>query len=397
MAFSAGQLFVRTENGISCYDLVEHGPYVDKTIVAQDKVTFVFKQTGGGVNAATSQKDIVITHAKGASAPAKATIEGDAIAVDIKDVPAPFGISCAAANALTARNGKPLPAFGWDEPRVLKVRTCFDNTIVLGSDLVLPQNGVWNGAGTYAVSGATVTSARVDPLTKTVTLTTDKAWKPGEAVTLTYPCFPVDQGEARRETLAFTARERSAASFVKMDETTSGSWKGVYGSEGAIIMGDRPAVAKCAAVTMSGQEGGCGGPTWLASTQDRRALQKAGDANDRVAACLQANYASDFIRLDIELTDEREHQVGLYCLDGKEWDKYKLGDRAMTVEAWDPWRNVVILEKQTVKDFSNGKYVVLNLRGRVVLYIQSTGGFGHAVLSGIFFDPAAKAGKPPVN
>ena len=403
MAMAGGKLFVRTEVGISCYDLTQSGPYLDKTVVTKESVTFVFKQTGGGLvskEEATTQKDIVIADAAAEAQPpqpakpakpaqparpAKATIVGDTIVVDITGVPSPFGISCGAANSIVGKNGKPLPAFGWNESRVLKLRTCFDNTIVLASDQLLPQNGTWNNPATYTVAGATVTKAKADPLRKLVTLTTDKTWNGGEAITLIYPRFPVDQGEPLRETLTFTARERSTARFVKIDETTSGNWKGVYGAEGAVIVGDPAATAKCAVVTPS-RNGGTG--VWAGATTDARAVQKSGEAKDRIAAKWSGGW-EPYVQIDVEFTDEKEHQVALYCLD---WDK-QLGGRAMTVEAWDPWRNVVLVDKQAVKEFTSGKYLVLNLKGHVELRLQINGKFDSGVASGVFFDPPAPTGK----
>ena len=398
MAFAGGKLFVRTEVGISCYDLTQYGLYFDKTIVTKDNVTFVFKQTGGGLvmkDAASGLKDIVLTDAKGEPKPAntpnclpKVTLAGDTIVVDIKDVPVPFAISCGVPGSVVGKNGQPVPAFGWDEARVLKFRTCFDNTIVLTSDLLLPQNGTWNAGATYTVAGATVTKAKVNPLDKTVTLTTDKAWKAGETVTLTYPRFRVDQGEAVRETLTFTAREGSAAKFVKMDETTSGNWKGVYGAEGAVIRGDATATSKCAVVTVKTLNPDASLWPTAGSTNDARALQKWGESKDRIAACWTVAHPAAYFQIDVEFTDGKEHQVALYCLD---WDNADKG-RSMTVEVWDPWRNAVLADKQTVKEFSSGKYLVWNIRGHVALRLKSTGRWYNAVASGVFFDAAA-AGK----
>jgi outer membrane protein assembly factor BamB len=388
MAFAGGKLLVRTEVGISCYDLVQNGLYFDKTVVAKDKVSFVYKQTGGGLVAKDAANGIVITDAKGAAKPAKATIDGDTIVVDIKDVPVPFGISCGDKNAFAGKNGQPVPTFEWNEARVLKFRTCFDHTIVLTSDLLLPQNGTWDSGATYLITGATVTKANVNSLDKTVTLTTDKAWKSGDAVTLMYPRFHVDQGEPLRETLTFTAREGSTAMFVKMDEATSGSWKGVYGAQGAVIAGDATAASKCAVVTVKTLNPGATPWPVVGSTNDARAVQKWGEAKDRIAACWTVAHPAAYYQIDIEFTDEKEHQVALFCLD---WDKGG-GGRSMTVEVWDPWRDVVLADKQTVKEFSNGKYLIWNLKGHVALRLQGSNWY-NAVASGIFFDAAVQTGK----
>ena len=385
LALAGGKLFVRTDLGISCYDLVQHGSFLDKTMVTRDKVTFVFKQTGGGLAAKDSPaglKDILIATASGPAKPAAAVIDGDTIVVDTRDAPVPFKISYSGVDSLTAKDGTPLPAFGWDESRVLKPRTCFGNLIVLKCDRLIPQNGFWNGAATYAVTGAAVTNARIDAQANTVTLTTDKTFKPGETVTLVYPTFPVDQGEPPRETLTVSARDSSAAKLVKIDETTSGSWKGVYGVDGALIVGEAASTVKCAVVTPGGLAagGGVDSGVWIKTTTDARALQKIDDAQGRMAGWWSSGW-NDF-KIDVEITDGKEHQLALYCLD---WDKCA-GGRAMSVEVWDPWRNVALLDKIEVKAFDKGKYLVFNIKGHVELRLLHTT-FGGAEASAIFFDP----------
>ena len=61
---------------------------------------------------------------------------------------------------------------------------------MLKCDRLVPQDGKWNSNAAYTVAGAKVMQVRIDALANTLTLTTDKAWKPGETVTLTYPRFP---------------------------------------------------------------------------------------------------------------------------------------------------------------------------------------------------------------
>jgi hypothetical protein len=127
----------------------------------------------------------------------------------------------------------------------------------------------------------------------------------------------------------------------------------------------------------------------VGSTNDTRAVQKSGEAKDRVAACWTVAHPAAYYQIDIEFTDEKEHQVALYCLD---WDKAGGGGRSMTVEVWDPWRNVVLADKQTIKEFSNGKYLIWNLKGHVALHLQGSNWY-NAVASGVFFDAPAQTGK----
>ena len=113
------------------------------------------------------------------------------------------------------------------------------------------------------------------------------------------------------------ARETTAVRLVKIDDTTSGNWKGVYGADGAMLVGDkRPRSSARPGARRSGGRRGMESGVWTTSANDVRALQKFGDAKDRMAGWWSAGW-NDF-KLDLEITDGKEHQVALYCLD---WDK----------------------------------------------------------------------------
>jgi len=387
-AVAGGKLYLRLLDGVACYDLQEHGVYLDGVAAKNDSLTFRFKQTGGGLVAKDaangSLKDVLITDAGGVARPAKANIDGDNLVIDIKDVSTPFAISCGATNSLAGKNGLPVPAFGWNETRLLKFRKCFDNTIMLGSDLPLQQNGSWNKAEAFVLTAAKVSRVELDPTGKGVSLFTDRTWKIGEAVTLTYPCFSVDQGDARREKLSATVAElqRAAARFIKVDENTSGNWKGTYGTEGALIAGDKGAAApKCATATVMNKEDGI---PWAANAAETRYLQKSGEAKERTVTSWHAPEQFD---IAIEITDGKEHQVALYCMAwGPTCD--------MTVAVQDADTKAV-LGTQNVKDFVKGKYLVWNLKGQVLVRLtnnrQDEG--NNALASGLFIDPPAPAAK----
>ena len=174
-----------------------------------------------------------------------------------------------------------------------------------------------------------------------------------------------------------SAKVESAAKFVKVDDKTAGNWKGVYGADGAVLNADGnnpPAYAKFAAP-------GSQDFTWADTTDDTRALRKAAkDAADRLAACW---YSSDPWDIDINLTDGKEHQVAIYCLD---WDS---AERAMTVEVQNADTGTK-LDSHEMKEYHDGKYMVWNLKGHVKLHFTNTAGVNAAV-SGVFFDSVAKA------
>ena len=63
--------------------------------------------------------------------------------------------------------------------------------------------------------------------------------------------------------------------------------------------------------------------------------------------------------------------------------------RTQAIEVRDLLRPDVVLYRRTVEDFVDGEYVVWKIRSPVRFRVRRTGP-RHAVVSGIFFDPAAK-------
>lgn len=167
------------------------------------------------------------------------------------------------------------------------------------------------------------------------------------------------------------------ATFVKMDASTQGTWKGAYGNDGYYVVADGASYPAYAQVSFTGHTT----HTWAATTTDVRALQKsASGSTERVAA---AWYSASNYTIDLNLTDGQTHQVALYCLD---WDYNNT--RAQRVEVIDAASNAV-LDSRDVTAFTGGQYAVWNLRGHVKLKVIYTGPVGlNATVSGIFFDDA---------
>lgn len=380
-AFAGGRLFVRLLDAIACFDLQEHGIYLGNVAAGKDALHLQFRQTGGGL-VADDLKALLIADAAGTVQPARATIQGEAIIVDVRDAAETFSLSYSNAT-LKGKNGQPVPPFAWNLARRLRVRSCLDNAIVLASDLPLLPEGGWNQPGTYAVAGALVTAVEVDPLLRNVRLTTDKTWKPGDSLRLTYASYPVTQGEPRRSTLSFTVAEpqRPFARFVRLDETTSGNWKGVYGADGALICGDKAATPPGYALVTVPRHSGS---PWAPNAKDVRYLQNTSEAKDRPVV----NWvAPDLFDIEVEFTDGRAHQVAVYCLD---W-----GNKTqLCVEVLDA-DTKAILDTQTINGHNRGKYLVWNLKGQVILRfssaVQDEG--SSAVVGGIFFDPPGQETK----
>src|SRR5579872_2967378 len=166
----------------------------------------------------------------------------------------------------------------------------------------------------------------------------------------------------------------NSAAFVKTDSTTQGTWKGVYGSNGYNVIDDTVSYPAYVTVTPAGEVD----YVWASSTSDVRALQKALSPTDRIAATW---YTSGSSTIDLNCTDGAQHQVAVYCVD---WDWG--GGRKQALSVLDGATNAV-LDSQNVTSFQNGKYLVWNLTGHVILQVTNTS-TANAVISGLFFDPA---------
>jgi hypothetical protein len=159
------------------------------------------------------------------------------------------------------------------------------------------------------------------------------------------------------------------AAFVKQDSTTQGSWQGVYGVDGYVVIGDLTSNPSYVTPAASGE----GQAVWPNSPTDIRALQKASNPAERIAGVW---YTGTSFTVDLNITDSNTHQVALYCLD---WDR--LG-RSETVAITDANGNV--LNSQSVTNFGGGVYLVWNVSGHVKIQVTLTGGV-NAVATGLFF------------
>jgi hypothetical protein len=162
-----------------------------------------------------------------------------------------------------------------------------------------------------------------------------------------------------------------AATFVKTDTTTAGSWKGVYGADGFNVIDDTASYPSYVTVTPSGNAN----YVWASSTTDVRGLQKAFSKGDQIAACW---YTVSSFTVDLNFNDANTHQVSLYLLD---WDNYN--GRTERVDILDA--NNTLLDSRAVSSFVNGEYLVWNLTGHVIIQVTNTNASSNAVMSGLFF------------
>jgi uncharacterized delta-60 repeat protein len=160
------------------------------------------------------------------------------------------------------------------------------------------------------------------------------------------------------------------ASFVKLDTTTGGWWRGVYGLDGYTVIGDSTSAPAYGAATPAGNNSWL----WSGSTGETRALQKSSSSTDRIAACW---YSGTAFTIDVHFTDASLHQVALYMLD---WDS---SGRTQRVEVFDA--NNHLLDTRMVSGFAGGQYLVWNLSGHVTIRVTNTNPARNAVVSGLFF------------
>jgi serine/threonine protein kinase len=163
----------------------------------------------------------------------------------------------------------------------------------------------------------------------------------------------------------------TAASFAGKDTTTLGTWRGKYGSSGYEIFEDNGSLSPGIEVAGIGESHFI----WASSPTDTRALQRALDSSQRIAATW---YSGGSYTIDVNISDGKQHRMALYCLD---WDS--LG-RAETIQIIDAKTNKV-LNSQAISSFNQGVYLRWKVSGHIKIVITHTGG-ANAVTSGIFFD-----------
>jgi hypothetical protein len=158
--------------------------------------------------------------------------------------------------------------------------------------------------------------------------------------------------------------------FLGVDTTTRGNWRGAFGQQGFILAPASSSLPAFATVTVNGAAW-----TWESATNDPRGLQTA-TGSSRTAATW---HGSTTFTIDINLTDGQPHQVAVYAMD---WDGQ---GRMQTIEVVDPVSGAV-LDRQDTGVFSGGKYFKWRVTRRVTLRVTKTAGPSPAI-GGVFIDP----------
>lgn len=167
----------------------------------------------------------------------------------------------------------------------------------------------------------------------------------------------------------------SSGPFLKADTITSGTWKGVYSSEGGLGYPSGnfvlPGYVKVSAYKNYGL-------LWAASTTDPRVLQKPASTTDRVAG---AWHSADEFYFNLQFSDTAQHQVSFYFLD------YDRAGREQQVEIFNRSTGE-LLDARTLSNFGEGVYLTYWLSGNIRLRVSRVAG-PNCAMSAIMFDPVA--------
>jgi hypothetical protein len=172
--------------------------------------------------------------------------------------------------------------------------------------------------------------------------------------------------------LFFDGVATGSASFIGSDGTTSGSWRGTYGTEGGLAY-PYGILTPPAYVQLNAWQNY---PLlWSSSTTDSRALQKPSGTDRFAGAWNSTNWLYFYVRFK----DTATHEVSLYFLD------YERLGRVQKLEVFDDGTGN-LLASTTISNFQNGVYYSWNFSGNVRVKVTAVSG-PNCVLSAIFFDP----------
>ena len=170
----------------------------------------------------------------------------------------------------------------------------------------------------------------------------------------------------------------SSASFLGVDTTTQGNWKGNYGQDGYDIAQDpstnNPQLPANTSVSLVNN----GNFTYTTTSTDPRALQEAGNITNRVAGVW---YNPGSFSINVNLKDGQPHRVALYALD---FDKFNRSERIDVISQ----ATGAVLDTQTVSNFAGGRYLIWSLTGNVTFKVTNLNPGINGVISGLFFGGA---------
>ena len=352
-----------------------------------------------------------------ASDPATVSLDVCVLAVNFqpKAAPAPAGYRMDSGTNFDAGRG-----YGWNINLSSQTAVRNRNPVPVLDTVVWSGNATWTctlSNGNYLVSFACGDSAGtcngphqvvvqgVSVLAGVTTATDGFAVTGNVPVSVTNGQLTVAIGDGIHNTGLTYLLVRSAyqaaggATFVTEDDTTQGSWKGVYGADGyKIVTGllgpagedfqtdyvvyydpyfeltDTPDYA-----VVSGPPDGLWGSAqwkaWAFPTNDVRCLEYPTYDDSRIGAYWFATPGNSFVA-DMNFIDGQTHRVAVYCLaaSNSTW--------AQTFTILDA-NDATVLDTRTLSNFGNGKWLVWNLSGHVRIRVTCT--TGSAAVSGFFF------------
>ncbi len=163
----------------------------------------------------------------------------------------------------------------------------------------------------------------------------------------------------------------TSASYVTIDRTTLGSWKGKFGLDGYMVLGDGSVYPSNLVVSATGKSY----VSWENPTANTSALQKSVKATERIAS---AWYANESFVVKLPFTDTKIHRLALYCLD------YENKGLKQYIDIFN-LDTGSILTSYYLSNFTKGAYVRFDVRGKVGVKFRREVG-ASAVVSGLFFD-----------
>jgi hypothetical protein len=161
-----------------------------------------------------------------------------------------------------------------------------------------------------------------------------------------------------------------SATYVRIDSTTLGNWKGVYGSQGEYVAGDSLTDPSFATLSSNGYA-----YEWASSSTSSQNLDR--ESSGRIGSML---YAAGQLQVGVDLTDGKVHQVAFYIPDQNVYtSQYE------TVAAYNATTGA-LLSSQVVNSGTGGKYVVFNVTGNVAFTFTPVSG-SYGAIGGFFIDP----------
>jgi hypothetical protein len=188
-------------------------------------------------------------------------------------------------------------------------------------------------------------------------------------------------------TLLSTPSYSASASFLQMDTTTKGNWKGVYGQDGNVI--SQHSVLVPAYSTFDPR--GVSLILYDLWSTDPRALLKqyySYSPTERVESWFHTVTTMDFL---VSAADGQSHRIALYFCD------YDYAGRSITVQAIDATTNAVY-DSRALTSYTGGIYLVYNYSGSILFRVinNNPGQYNPtASLSALFWGGGAVVPPPP--